>query len=331
MGQTTADDKEKKDFFVSYTGKDSEWAEWVAFVLEEEGYTAVLQKWDFRPGSNFAILMQDAASRSERTIMILSPAYLKSDMAMSESIAAFTRDPGGRNQKLVPIMVEKVDASGLLGPIVQIRIVGMNEEQARNAIVEGVQRTRTKPSSRPAYPFSSSRVEHKEFPGDREPEKHPIRSGNDRPRIVLPLKKAAPTDLERRNFLRGGFDAVRRLFEANIGDIASSEPRVHPEVEMRTSTDMRVEIYVDGTFKACCRIRLGGPTGENNITYSEARGDSDNTMSDVLSVTDRDELFFNAIMPSSHSGFGKNHDTSRMTQDEAAEYLWSRFVERLSH
>jgi len=41
-----------KHFFISYNNADRTWAEWIAGQLEEEGYTAVLQAWDFRPGSN---------------------------------------------------------------------------------------------------------------------------------------------------------------------------------------------------------------------------------------------------------------------------------------
>jgi TIR domain len=43
-----------KDSFVSYNSKDRAWAEWVAWELGEAGYSAVMQSWDFRPGSSFA-------------------------------------------------------------------------------------------------------------------------------------------------------------------------------------------------------------------------------------------------------------------------------------
>ena len=41
-----------KDFFISYNSADRQWAEWIAWQLEEAGYTTVLQAWDFRPGPN---------------------------------------------------------------------------------------------------------------------------------------------------------------------------------------------------------------------------------------------------------------------------------------
>jgi hypothetical protein len=36
-----------RDFFISYTAADQAWAEWIAWQLEAEGYTTVLQAWDF--------------------------------------------------------------------------------------------------------------------------------------------------------------------------------------------------------------------------------------------------------------------------------------------
>lgn len=41
-----------KNFFISYNSADSQWAQWIAWQLEEAGYTTVIQAWDFRPGSN---------------------------------------------------------------------------------------------------------------------------------------------------------------------------------------------------------------------------------------------------------------------------------------
>jgi TIR domain len=34
---------QQRDFFVSYTGADRAWAEWIAWQLEDAGYSIVLQ------------------------------------------------------------------------------------------------------------------------------------------------------------------------------------------------------------------------------------------------------------------------------------------------
>jgi hypothetical protein len=41
-----------KDFFISYNEADRGWAEWIAWQLEAEGYSTIVQAWDFRPGGN---------------------------------------------------------------------------------------------------------------------------------------------------------------------------------------------------------------------------------------------------------------------------------------
>ena len=48
------------DFFISYNKADREWAEWIAWQLEKDGFSTVLQAWDFRPGCNFVLEMQKA-------------------------------------------------------------------------------------------------------------------------------------------------------------------------------------------------------------------------------------------------------------------------------
>ena len=41
-------------FFISYTGADRVWAEWIAWQVEEAGYQVKIQAWDFSPGSIYA-------------------------------------------------------------------------------------------------------------------------------------------------------------------------------------------------------------------------------------------------------------------------------------
>src|SRR6266702_3134887 len=73
-----------KDFFISYTGKDSQWAQWIAFELEAASYTTVIQAWDIRPGSNFVAEMDEAAKQALRTILVLSTACLASGYPFAE-------------------------------------------------------------------------------------------------------------------------------------------------------------------------------------------------------------------------------------------------------
>jgi TIR domain/CHAT domain len=161
---------ESKDFFISYNKADRSWAEWIAFELEAAHYTTIIQAWDMRPGSNFVAEMDEAAKRAERTIPVLSPAYLTSDYAFAEWAAAFRHDPKGVLGKVLPVRIERCVVEGLLGPIVYIDIVGLDESQAREQLLSGVKRGRAKPAS-VAFPGSSTHavpLDHPAFPGSQQ-------------------------------------------------------------------------------------------------------------------------------------------------------------------
>ncbi|MCL1875422.1 MAG: tetratricopeptide repeat protein [Synergistaceae bacterium] len=137
----------KKDFFISYNKNDEVHAKWIAGILEENGYETYIQAWDFRPGCNFTLEMHKAAEYSEKTIIVLSTHYLESEYCQPEWTAAFCSDPTGAERKLIPIRIADVKLTGLLKSIIYIDLFNKNEEEAKKAVLEGVQKEipRTKP------------------------------------------------------------------------------------------------------------------------------------------------------------------------------------------
>ena len=83
------------DFFVSYTQADRGWAEWVAWQLEQDGYRVLIQAWDMVPGTDWVHLMHEGVQRANRTIAVLSEAYLASVLGAAEWEAAWRGDPLG--------------------------------------------------------------------------------------------------------------------------------------------------------------------------------------------------------------------------------------------
>jgi len=159
------------DFFISYNSADKTWAEWTAWTLEEAGYSTALQAWDFRPGSNFVLEMQRAASEAERTIAILSPAYLDALYTQPEWAAAFVQDPTGIKGTLLPVCIQKCDLKGLLPAIIHINLVDLDETAAKEALLQGIKRERMKPSVKSAFPGDIRRSvsEQPRYPGALPP------------------------------------------------------------------------------------------------------------------------------------------------------------------
>jgi len=156
------------DVFVSYHRADRDWAEWIAWTLEDADYAVKVQAWDIRPGHNFVLEMQDAASRARHTLAVLSPSFLDSEFTQSEWAAAFARDPRGKKRTLIPIRVEPCDVESLLAPIVYADLVGLDEQEAARVLL-GAFKDRAKPDRRPDFPKRGLSVraasERPDFPG----------------------------------------------------------------------------------------------------------------------------------------------------------------------
>ena len=153
------------DFFVSYTGVDKAWAEWIAWELEAQGHSVLIQVWDMVPGANWLDVMHRGVQGSERTIAVLSAAYLDSVYGTAEWQAAWRDDPTGAGHKLLVLRVEGCARPGLLASIVSVDLFGTDENTARTRlrqVVQGAVTGRLKPAESPGFP---GRPAKPSFPG----------------------------------------------------------------------------------------------------------------------------------------------------------------------
>ena len=141
-----------RDFFVSYNGNDRDWAVWIAWQLEDAGYSTIVQAWDFLAGGNFVLEMDRAARSSRRTIAVLSPDYLAARFTAAEWAEAFARDPTGSGGVLLPVRVRDCDPAGMLRAIVYVDLLGLDEPAARDTLLAGIGGGRRKPSRSPGFP-----------------------------------------------------------------------------------------------------------------------------------------------------------------------------------
>jgi len=160
-----------KDFFISYTSADKKWAEWIAWQLEEAQYSTILQAWDFQPGMNFVLEMDKAARGARCTLVVLSPDYLSAQYPQPEWAVAIRNDPKSEKGALLPVRVQKCEVEGLLGSVVYIDLVDLDEAIARETLLVGVRRDRGKPDTAPGFPGKGQRTipEPQRFPGALPP------------------------------------------------------------------------------------------------------------------------------------------------------------------
>jgi hypothetical protein len=135
------------DFFISHAGRDTAWAEWLAWQLQRAGYTVELDVWDWAPGEDFVARMQQALARADRLLAVCTEAYFASAFGGAELRAAFAQRAAGR---IVPVLVEPVHLPPLYAPLIHLDLTGLDEATAaarlRSRLAGG------RPTAAPPFP-----------------------------------------------------------------------------------------------------------------------------------------------------------------------------------
>ncbi|SNQ45386.1 hypothetical protein FRACA_10145 [Frankia canadensis] len=116
----------------------------------------LVQAWDFVAGSNWQVRMQQGVRDTQRTIAVLSGAYLNSVYGQAEWQAAHAADPQGFARKLLPVRVEDCPRPGLLGAVVSIDLFDHHDaDKAGQHLLDHLSHAvtgRAKPVTPPRFP-----------------------------------------------------------------------------------------------------------------------------------------------------------------------------------
>jgi hypothetical protein len=165
MGQS---EDHQWDFFVSYNKADKPWAVWIAWIVEETGFRALVQAWDFLPGTDWVQKMDAGLQSCARMIAVLSPDYQKSVYGAAEWRAMWAQDAQGTDRRLLPVRVRDFQPAGLLSTVVYVDLFGTDESAARRLLEEmldDISTGRAKPDAAPPFPGGQQSRQRPQFPG----------------------------------------------------------------------------------------------------------------------------------------------------------------------
>ncbi|OPG02825.1 hypothetical protein B1R27_30915 [Streptomyces sp. GKU 895] len=136
--------------FVVRSWPDRAWEEWVTWILREAGYE-VAQGW---PGRQEDSVHTSVTSLPpEDRIVVLYSAALANEGLMSDAwTAALLASP----EKFVPLRVEEVEVAGQLQRHGYTDLFGVDEREAREALLRAVANPRSTPSAPPAFPAADA-------------------------------------------------------------------------------------------------------------------------------------------------------------------------------
>lgn len=153
----------KKEVFISYSHIDTQWATWIAGVLEHNGFTVFVGAWDLRPGDDFVTKTKEFICNADVFMPILSDEYMKSiyckaelSMALEENISKI---------KIIPIRVSEVATTSLLSNIIYVDLYCCFDRlEAENRLISALDEQEIA-RTLPDYP-GANHLKDTEYPGD---------------------------------------------------------------------------------------------------------------------------------------------------------------------
>jgi len=93
------------DVFISYSSIDTDWVKgWLLPRLESSGLNVCIDYRDFDIGVPSLTNMENAVERSRKTLLVLTPNWIKSEWTNFESFLIQTDDPAGVRQRTLPLV-----------------------------------------------------------------------------------------------------------------------------------------------------------------------------------------------------------------------------------
>ncbi|MDR0824157.1 MAG: toll/interleukin-1 receptor domain-containing protein, partial [Prevotella sp.] len=151
----------KKDFFISYTHDDEQWAKWIAETLNDADYSTIIQAWDLKPGTDFVAQIQKALYFVDRFIPVVSKTYLsQTGWAQREWTSIFANAHSSEKNLFIPVCVEQLNAGidnwGLFSTISTISLFNKSEEELNKELLNGIS-TNGRSKNTPAIPDTNKK------------------------------------------------------------------------------------------------------------------------------------------------------------------------------
>ena len=126
------------DFFISYRGTDVQWAQWIAWQLQQAGSEVIYQAADFRDGPPIIRQINQALASARCTIAVISPGYFESEWCRIEWETAYTLEVKHGTRRLLLVVIQPTDLPPVLKARAWVELSGMDESAAKERLLSAV-------------------------------------------------------------------------------------------------------------------------------------------------------------------------------------------------
>ena len=115
------------DVFISYSSKDKAWVRGELLKrIEQAGLKAFMDFRDFHPGAASIKECERGAMKCRKTLLVLTPNYLRSEWCEFEAEVVQTLTPANRKRKLIPLLKTPCKAPTRISRLTHIGLATIN-------------------------------------------------------------------------------------------------------------------------------------------------------------------------------------------------------------
>ncbi|TDK26186.1 toll/interleukin-1 receptor domain-containing protein [Luteimonas aestuarii] len=313
--------------FLSYSHADAQWRDQIEKQLSALQRQGVIEVWHDRriePGQDFAQQIDDHVNQDEIILLLVSSDFIHSSYCYEiEMQRAMERHAAGE-AVVIPVILRACDWTSLpFGKLQAVPEDGKpikqwaDPDEAMLQVVKGVRKAASRwlkapveQPTPPAYAVSSSAA-HGKTPGPR--------SSN------LRLAKSF-TERDKDRFKDETFEYVAKFNENSLAELTDRNPGYEGVFKRVDANRFFATIYRDGKDVARATYFTGGGILGEGINYRQGETTESSSTNETLTVEADDQAIFMKAMGMPMLGSERDR---KLSQEGAAEYLWSLLIEPL--
>ncbi len=121
----------KYDVFISYSHRNKKWVQDVLLPrLEDAGLKVFIDFRDFKIGAASIKEMERGVTQSRKTLLVLTPEYLKSDWTEFETLMTQTLSPANRDLRVIPTLKKECKLPASIGYMNYVNLANSKDKDA---------------------------------------------------------------------------------------------------------------------------------------------------------------------------------------------------------
>jgi hypothetical protein len=304
--------------FFSYSHKDEALRDRLETHLAMLKRQGVIETWHDRriqAGDEFAGKISEELERADLILLLVSSDFLASDYCYDVEMQRAIERHEASDARVIPIILRPCDWHG--APFGRLQALPKDGrpvvswpdlDEAFLDITRGIRAALAteRHAVRVAKPAEAAHVASAP------------RSSN------LRLRKEF-SDADRDQFLEEAFEYMAAFFENSLNELEGRNSQIQSTFRLVDANRFNCTVYKNGKEISQCRVSLGGPLGKG-IFYAEGEDRGTSSFNESLSVEADDQGLF--LRPLGMGRFDNTKET-HLTFEGAADYYWSRLIERL--